>query len=183
MQSFHDGEEKGFNYFFHQHYKALALFAYRITGHREVSEEIAEDALMKLWERRAGFHHPLAIKSFIYTAARFASLNHLRNQRRENLRVKQLAYLGDERDRFILEDLVSAEVYAEVFNAIADLPPRCRLIFEMIYVEERSYQDIAGELGLSVSTVRNQKARALVLLRKRVDPSLLGMFWVFSGLI
>jgi len=182
VRAFHAGEEKGFNFFFREHYKGLTLFAYRITHHREAAEEIAEDALMKLWEKRAGFNHPLAIKSFLYTAARFASLNYIRNLRRETLRARQLAYLTDERDEYILQDIISSEIYAEVFEAIKTLPPRCRLIFEMIYLQERSYQEIAVELNLSVSTVRNQKARALMLLRKQVDPSILGLFWIFIGL-
>ena len=177
---FQTGEERGFNYFFHQHYSALALFAFRITANKAVAEEIAGDALLRLWERREGFHHPLAIRSFLYTASRFASLNFIRNQQRENLRQKQLAYLSDNHERFILQDMISAEVYAEVYQAIQTLPGRCRTIFEMLFIEGQSYEQVARELALSVSTVRNQKARALKLLRKRVDPSIIALIYLFS---
>ena len=37
----------------------------------------------------------------------------------------------------------------------------------MFYFEHKSYQEIAEELGISISTVKNQKIRAVKILRKQ----------------
>jgi len=48
------------------------------------------------------------------------------------------------------------------------LPPKCRQIFKMLYVQGKSYEEISQELNLSINNIRNQKARGLMLLKQRI---------------
>lgn len=179
--SFQRGEESGLNYFFHQYYLALTLFSYNLTANKESAEEIAEDAFLKLWERHQHFSHPSAIRSFLYITVKNASLNWIRQQKRDTLKAKQLVYLSDPGENHILQKIISAEVYQEVFKAINALPPKCRRIFQMLFVEGKDYQQIAKELKLSVSTIHNQKARGIELLKRQLKPvvGILVYFFLF----
>jgi RNA polymerase sigma-70 factor (ECF subfamily) len=49
--------------------------------------------------------------------------------------------------------------------AIASLPDGCRAVLLLRKVELLSHREIAGRLGIAVSTVEKQHARALRLLR------------------
>ncbi|MEJ1971440.1 MAG: sigma factor-like helix-turn-helix DNA-binding protein [Lacunisphaera sp.] len=49
--------------------------------------------------------------------------------------------------------------------AIAQLPEGCRTVLLLRKIELLSHQDIATRLGIAVSTVEKQHARALRLLR------------------
>ncbi|MET0638123.1 MAG: sigma-70 family RNA polymerase sigma factor [Chitinophagaceae bacterium] len=169
VRSFQEGDEQAFNYFFREHYVALSLFAYRIVRQMEAAEEIAGDAFLKLWERRRGFSHPLAMRSFVYTAARFASLNVVRGNLRERKKIRELGYFCEREERFILQQLISTEVYQELMSAIHSLPRQCRKIFESLFLNRQTAGEVALEMRLSVSTVRNQKARAIQLLRARLE--------------
>ena len=171
VQSFQEGDERGFNFFFREYYVALSLFAYRQIGRYDIAEEIAEDALIKLWQRRQGFTHPLAIRSFLYTAARFACLNFIRDRHREKRKANQFAYLCEEGQAPVLQQIIHVEVYKEALRAVGRLPTQCRRIFESLFITGKTPDEVAEEMGLSVSTIRNQKARALMLLRKQVDLS------------
>jgi RNA polymerase sigma-70 factor (ECF subfamily) len=61
-----------------------------------------------------------------------------------------------------------SEIHAAVHQAIQQLPPKCREVFRLHYLQGMDYEEIAKELKVSISTVRNQKARALALLRKQM---------------
>ena len=50
-------------------------------------------------------------------------------------------------------------------TAIAELPPGCRAVLLLRKVELLSHREIADRLGIAISTVEKQHARALRLLR------------------
>jgi RNA polymerase sigma-70 factor (ECF subfamily) len=173
IRCFQNGEEKGFNFFFREYYAALCYFSFQIINNRQVAEEIADETLMKLWERHTDFNNALSIKSFLYTTARNTSLNWLREQKRYHKRVNELAYLRSETDVPVLHKIVEAELYREIHLSLKTLPPKCRQIFQMLFVEGKDYRQIAEELNLSINTIRSQKARALLLIRQRIAFSVL----------
>jgi RNA polymerase sigma-70 factor (ECF subfamily) len=176
VQSFQQGEEKGFNFFFREFYVALSYFSFKIINDKAVAEEIAGEALMKLWERHANFDNITSVKSFLYTTTRNASLNWIRQRKRNSQREKEFSYLNEENEIPKALQIIETEMYREIFIALETLPPKCRQIFRMIYLEKKDYKQISKELNLSMSTIRNQKARALMLIRQRVAFSLLFAF-------
>lgn len=183
IRSFQNGEEKGFNFFFREYYAALSYYSFQVIKDKADAEEIASESLMKLWERRGNFDSLPAIKSFLYTTTRNASLNYVRSQERAGQKLKDAHYLSDKNERDVFERMAETETYREIFIALNTLPPQCRKIFSMLFIEGKEYQQIADELNLSVDTIRSQKARAIMLIKQRLAMSLLlVVFSGFSGL-
>lgn len=173
VRSLQNGEEKSFTFFFREYYAALTYHSFQIIKDKADAEEIAGESLMKLWERHENFDNLAAIKSFLYTTTRNASLNYIRQQERAANRHKEANYLSETRERDAFERIAETETYREIFVALNTLPPQCRKIFSMHFIEGKEYQQIADELNLSVATIRSQKARAIILLRQRLAMSLL----------
>ena len=176
LTAFKEGREEGFNYFFEEYYAALTYHAFRIVKNMPVAEEIASEAFIKLWERHQGFDRIASIRSFLYTTTHNAGLNWLRQQKRTSERLKELAYLSEYAELNKFQSIVETETYREIFIAIRSLPSQCRKIFKKLYVEGKDYKQIAEELGLAVSTVHNQKARGITLIRKKIALSVLFFF-------
>lgn len=65
----------------------------------------------------------------------------------------------------MLRILYSRDIRSVIDRAISKLPPRCREVFLLSYVENLSNQEISERLGLSLSTVENHIHNALVRLR------------------
>ena len=168
IESFKNGEEEGFNFFFREYYAALSWYSFQILKEEQAAEAIASESLMKLWERRGGFDSPGAIKSFLYKTTRNASLDKIKLDKRRAKRIKEQAYLNDNVEINTEEKIIQTEVYREILNILESLPTECRKIFKMIYLQGKTYEQISEELNLSQSTVRNQKARALQLIRQRM---------------
>ncbi len=170
--AFQKGEERGLNYFFNLHFSALCYFAFSLLKDQPAAEEITDDAFVKLWHRHADFSTPATIKAFLYVTVRNACIDRLRRHKRELAAHKEVAYLSELSEPSIQQQVIRAETLRQVYAALQQLSPQCRQVFQLFYFEDKSYTEIAEAMGLSVSTVRNHKARALALLRQELKGSL-----------
>lgn len=75
---------------------------------------------------------------------------------------------GERWDRPMLHRTIEAETLNRVYLALNTLPPKCGQVFRLYYLQEKPLAEIAGELNLSLSTVKSQKRRALLLLKQRL---------------
>lgn len=167
-KSFQKGEEKGFTFFFNSLYPALLYYAFRIVNDKPVAEDIVEESMIKIWERHWSFDHPQVIKSWMYTTVRNACLNTLQQDARHNRHKEILAAeMQDQYQKSQFAEIVKAETITEVHKALKVLPPECRKIFEMMYIRNMTVREIANKMKLSLSTIKNQKARGLEILRKK----------------
>ena len=157
------GDEKAYNELFHQLYGRLCFFAEKYVKDQEVAEEIVEDTMVVLWEKRDKFEALGALKSYLYTTVRNASLDYLKKSGR-HVSMDHLEGLEfpNTADDFIIEE----EVHGILYDAIASLPDKCRRVFELSCIEELKYSEIADDMGISLNTVKSQRARALQLLRE-----------------
>lgn len=62
----------------------------------------------------------------------------------------------------------TAEIARQLYEEIEALSPKLKQIFKMAYFENRSSEEIARQLNLSIKTVYNQKVTAAQLLRSRL---------------
>jgi RNA polymerase sigma-70 factor (family 1) len=168
VHAFQRGEEKGFNYFFNSLYPALLYYAFRILNDKPAAEDVVGESFIKIWERHSTFSHPKVIKSWLYTTVRNGCLNRLQQQQRSMAQQAQLARQQEGSfESYALHEIIRAEVIRELYENIESLPTACRQIFKMLYIQGKTVREIAEELKLSISTIKNQKARGLALLRKR----------------
>lgn len=166
-QFFRQGRSKGFTYFFKELYPALLYYAFRIVNDRPSAEDSVSEAFIKIWKRHESFDHPQVIKSWLYTTVRNDCLNRLQLASRERRRSEGLALeWADKKQEPVINNIILCEVVAEVHNSIRSLPRECQKIFDLLYVKGMTVREISGFLGVSISTVKNQKARGLSILRK-----------------
>jgi RNA polymerase sigma-70 factor (ECF subfamily) len=98
-------------------------------------------------------------------------------------RQMELAYVLSKKEDHILSELTRIEVVREVHAAIEALPPQCRKIVRMSFVEGMKNQEIAEQLKLSVQTVKNQKVRAIYLLKmKLLNTNIMVLLYLHSHL-
>jgi len=178
------GGEEDFNAMFYELYPPLVYYSRRIIGDEIESENLVAEAFVKIWERKLHFETYASLKSFLYTSVRNASLDLLKKEKR--LRVHKKEYQACNMDnaeaKFSLEYMIEAEFLRELYASFNKLPARCRKVMQLFFVEGKTYQEIAAELKLSLSTIRNQKARGLDILRRLVQLPLMafGLFRLIS---
>ena len=59
-----------------------------------------------------------------------------------------------------------------LYQTIDKLPEKCRQVFLMACLNDKTYQEIADELGTSINTVKTQMKTALKFLRENLQEEL-----------
>lgn len=165
--SFQRGEEKGFAFFFNEYYACLSFFAFKILKDDAEAQDVVSDSFVKLWERRDTIDKPGSVKSYLYTTVKNACIDLLRSRERTRKHENEVSVLSEVWEQTILHRMIEAEVLRHLVAAKAKLPVKTKRVFEMFYFENKSYQQIADELEISIHTVKNQKIRAVKQLRKQ----------------
>ena len=166
------GKQEGLDYFFTRYYPSLIHFARRLVNDYETARDIAEDAFVRLWQRRNEIDHTGSIKAYLYTAVRNGCIDLLRREKYWNEYLNDQAIHGELFETTVLHHIIEAETYQQILQVIHDLPRQCGRVFRLFYIEGLALSEIAEEMDLSLSTIKSQKARAIKLLRQRLPAAM-----------
>jgi RNA polymerase sigma-70 factor (ECF subfamily) len=181
IPAFNKGVPEALHTLVKEYYKPLCLFADRLIKDSAAAEDIVGETFVKLWNRKGDFETVSNIKAFLYITVRNASLNFLKQAKRESLSKKQLAYIAGGQEEFVLNEMIRSEVLREIMLEIERLPEQCGKVLKLGYIEGLKNQEIADLLHISVHTVKNQKARAIQLLKIKLrDRDLMAFFFLCS---
>lgn len=175
IAAFQKGQPAAFGTVFDNYYPALCVFASRLTQNVIAAEDIAQETLVKLWEKREDFQNVHAIRSFLYITTKNACFNFMKRMQTGEKNHEEWSQTWDESEDFVLNQLTRAEVLREIYQMLNMLPPECRKVMRHSFVDGMDNHQIAKLLNISVHTVKNQKARAIYLIRKRLGANALLM--------
>src|SRR5690606_3374621 len=154
-------------------YKIFAPILYqrllRLLKDTDTVEEILQDTFLKLWEKRAHIDPEQAFTTYLYRIADHLAIDVFRRISRDKALQQELwastlsFYLHTE------ETFLAKEQHQLITTAINQLPPKRKQILILCKLEEKSYQEVADLMGISVSTVSNQLVKAI----KEIKHSLL----------
>ena len=183
VSGFNKGNQRSFSSIFNTYYASLCFFAERMILDKQEAEDIVEETFVKLWRLHANFETMQNIKAFLYITTKNACLNYIKQSDRTNKQQSDLQYTLAQQEDHVLNSLTKAEVLREVHAAIESLPPQCRKIVRLSFLEGLKNQEIADRLNLSINTVKNQKMRAISLLKiKLLSTNLMAFLVLYSHL-
>jgi len=165
---------------FRRYYPKLCYFAFKIIDDKASSEDIVQDVFLRFQDRLPQFNSEIALGSFLYLSVKNACLNLLRHRAVEAKYEASASFLLEEQAPF-LENLIRAEVYGEIHQAIQSLPAGCRGVINLAYFDGLKNEEIANRLQVSVNTVKTQKQRGLQLLRLRLGPNVFFLLFTLLG--
>jgi RNA polymerase sigma-70 factor (ECF subfamily) len=143
----------------------LRRYLTRFLGDPNEAQDVAHDAYVRVFPATTNgtAENPQAL---LYTTARNLAINRLKRRQIAPIEgATDRADLAASRGPGVVEQVMARQEWHLVQQAIADLPPGCRSVLLLRKVELLSHQEIADRLGIAVSTVEKQHARALRLLR------------------
>lgn len=170
------GSGRSFEQVFKVYYPQLCHFSFQIVKDKVIAEDVVQDVFIKYWNLKGEvFSHDIAVKNFLYSAVRNASLNLIRHDKVVyNYMERQDPSPVEEFN--IIHSIIRSEVFAEIHTALETLPESCKRISRMGYIEGMKNNEIAQKLGISVNTVKTQKQRGLQLLRLLIKPEAFTIF-------
>lgn len=164
-----------FKSLYEKYFSALVYFSFRIIQDKDLANDCVQEAFIialdqRIFESiREKYPHAVeqVFKSWIYRTVRNETLNLVQTEKRRDDRIKIINYVLPEYEHGDLcEDMIRAEVARQLWQAVDSLPAHCKKVFIKHYIENKELNEVAAELEISSSTVKNQKVRGLDILRK-----------------
>ncbi len=181
------GDERAYKYIYDHHYVFLCHIAYGYVRDHFIAETVVGDTIFHLWEIRDSLDIAVSIRAYLARAVRNRCINHLTLAHEKN-EVSLSIITSSENtpdngfiisDKYPLGILLEHELEETIFNSISKLPKECRAVFEKSRFEEKKYEEIAQELGISVNTVKYHIKKALSQLKLDLGKYLLILFLLF----
>ena len=147
----------------------LRRYLARLLGNATEAQDVAHDAYLRVYPKVQD-QSAASPEAVLYTTARRLAINRLKRRS-----ITPIASTPPPVDSLSTEPGVAQQVMArqelqQLEVAIAQLPEGCRAVLLLRKIELLSHQEIAQRLGIAISTVEKQHARALRLLRLALLP-------------
>lgn len=139
----------------------LVARARTITGDPASADDIAQDALLRLWsmgERLDSYDNPQAVAMLV---ARNLAIDHLRRLRPSSELLEFMGALQPSPE----EQMILDEVPREVEAILSHLPPAQAVIIRLRHVEEMDINEIAALIDSTPGAVRTSLSRARARIR------------------
>jgi RNA polymerase sigma-70 factor (ECF subfamily) len=167
--AFANGDEAAFRQIYHHYNKRLAPFVWKMTRSEDITKEVIQEIFIKLWLNREAFHtiqHPTA---YIFRLATNKAMDGVRKIAQDNALVQKLIVMHPDWTNNTEDTVIFNESLAEINSAVEQLPSQRQLIYRMSREEGMSLDEIAEQLDLSRSTVKNQLGHALRFIREFLE--------------
>lgn len=170
-------EEGAFRLLFERYYDNLLLYCYHILGDLEVAEDIVQECFVGLWNSRRLHSFSGDLDRFIFRIVKNRSLLFLKeNKKREEVHHS----FSEENEKVSYDTEEERQKDIELLYAVINqLPEKCREVFLMACLNDKSYQEIADELNISINTVKSQVKTAFKFLREQLSSKLFLMYLLF----
>jgi len=172
-----------FDRFVETYRRKIFQYSFLMCGHHEDAEEVAQETLLKVFEKLEQLREPEAIKAWVFRIARNACYMKRRKSTFAPERELSLDELmpsfrkdGDERkmeiaDWSALPDVqaISSQMTGILQRAIEELPEMYRAVIILRDMEELSTAEAARILDLSEDAVKTRLHRARLAVRATLD--------------
>ncbi|QPH40499.1 RNA polymerase sigma factor [Pedobacter endophyticus] len=169
LQKIAEGDEFAFKHVFELYKSRVYSFVVKFVHSKADAEEIVQDTFFTIWQKRdtlPNIEHP---RNYIYTIVRNKTYNYL-NQASKNQKILAQIWANMQVEGNNIEDLTNfKDSELLIKQGLQNLPQQKQQIFKMSREEGLSHEEIAAQIGLSKSRVKNIIVETLKYLRHHLS--------------
>ena len=144
----------------------LFRLALRITFDRAEAEDVVQDTMIRVWNKREEWTQFGSIEAYCLTVAKNLAID--RSQKKEAQNVELTPEMEEESEiSGPYDQLVNNERMSIIHRLINELPEKQRLIMQLRDIEGESYKEIAKILNLTGEQVKVNLFRARQKVKQR----------------
>ncbi len=147
----------------------LYRLALRITLSREEAEDVVQDTLIKVWNRRDNWQDIDSIEAFSLTVCRNLSLDRVKRAGNDNQPIGDGEAEAPDSGANPYERMMQRDRIEQVRRIIDSLPEKQRSCMQLRDMEGKSYKEIAEVLGMTEEQVKVNIFRARQAVKQRYN--------------
>lgn len=159
------GNQKAFRTLVERYHSTAYAVVRGVLGDSDDVDDVLQNVYIKVYRGLAGFRGESRLSTWIYQIARNEAINAARRRRPEGPAVEDTVLPAGK-----ASDPEAAygrrELGRQLEAAMAGLEENYRMVLELRYMGERSYEEIAETTGLPIGTVKTYIYRGKAQLKK-----------------
>jgi len=181
MAAFQSGREEAFTMLVGRYKHLLMNFAYRYLGDYDESDDVVQEAFIRVFRHRESYQPVAKFSTWLYTITVNLAKTQLKRRKRLALFSLSRSRGGEEGgDRELPDERYAADREAErsltqalIQKALETISPKYREVVVLCDIQELSYEEIGEITGLNIGTVKSRlnrgRAKLQVLLQQLAD--------------
>ena len=170
ISRFQNGDERAYVELVNRYKDRLLNFVFQFLGDIEQAEDVVQDTMLRLYEKKHYYKEIAKFSTWIYTIARNLANTELRKRKRT--KTTYLSQLSKERQFEIpaIQDDVDQSLQNEFINdriqsAISNLPEHFKVVIILRDIQELSYEEISNIVEVPLGTIKSRINRARIQLQ------------------
>ncbi|MBL6961195.1 MAG: RNA polymerase sigma factor [Anaerolineales bacterium] len=160
-------DERPFAEIFHRHHAIVARVIFRYFPHEQDVEDLAQEVFFKAYRSLEQYEGRSSLKTWLYSIATNTAKNELRKRSRRPVVVDQSLQemeevLPDEAEALPKHNIHQQQTFQQAFSQLSAPEQEILLLKD---AEELTYEEIAGQLNLSVSAAKMRVQRARLAMK------------------
>ena len=176
------GNEHAFRQIYEEYADMIYHFAYRMTNSPEVAEEIVQDTFLRLWKYQTDIQINRSLKAYLKQICRNQIFRYYKLEAQRQAVSLEVSRALPTSANTSEDQFVFREYYQLAQQAINQLPPRRKQIFNLCYEQGKTYEQAASELNIARSTVHDHMVKSIRSIKKHVQMAGRTAFSVFLSL-
>jgi len=148
--------DQNFKELYFEYYAVAQRTAMYVLMQIDTSEDVAQSVFLKLWDKRDQLDQLNNPKAYIIQMARSGALDVVKKGGHLSKNQLQLGFYSE-----ISDEPENVDRRQAIEKAMADLSPKCRLVFSLSQFEGQSNPEIAENLDVSIRAVETQISNVL----------------------
>ena len=175
IKRFQAGDELAYINLVDRYKDKLMNFIFPYFGEIEQTEDIVQDTMIKLYEKKHYYKEIAKFSTWLYTIAKNLANTELRKRNRK--KITYLSQMSTKDSVYEIPDIqkdINKEFENEFINerinlAIAGLAEKFKTVIVLRDIQELSYEDISAIVGVPLGTVKSRINRARIQLQAELQ--------------
>ncbi len=169
LEKLKNGDLDSFNEIYFQYSPKIYIRLIKLVKNPIVVEEILQDVFTKIWLNREKIDPVKGFVSFLNHISDNLAMDFFRKVQRDKALQLEIWASAVELYYHTEEKVFAKDTQRMLSKAIESLSPKRKEILMLNKFQEKSYKEIADQLGISVSTVSNQLVSALKDIKEYIQ--------------
>lgn len=156
-----------FNTLYWEYHGAIYANALKLIKDPIIAEDIVQEVFVTLWGKRHTIDPEQDIAGWLFVVSHHKTVDQLKQKIRHALVQKKLSIAGESNSITVNTELKEDQL-TTIEEAVDQLSPQKRKVFELCKVQGRTYKKAAEELHISKYTVKEYLSEALISIKKYI---------------
>jgi RNA polymerase sigma-70 factor (ECF subfamily) len=161
------GDREAFDELVRRTFVDTFTLARRLTGNEEDARDVVQETYLRAWKGIGKFRGDAAFSTWLYRITANTASTHLKRRRRHRAEPFEDDFepVDTRAEQEVSQGAESAEALARISTALDQLPTKLRTVVVLKDVYGLPHEEIADELGITVSAAKVRLHRARRKLR------------------